>query len=356
MTAGYRVERGDRELTPIEESDMDSLFVLPLYVIPFATPALRKARMIKNAHLRSVVELFSDVSTGSGQVTIEDLPKQMNWPDTGGVHPDHAIARQLAMLHSYDIFSLRIMLRRLKIPLAEQAELQLSPEKNQELTTYMTQFTRPLISQIYGGEEDVKVERFEDMLKLFRDPDVKRARQRLTQMSQALGIEVMEVPRFLEDYGDIFLSLSYYRQCLDQLTPLLEGFIDSMYEIRKNYQMRKDQNLLRACDMIETTINELTAAITGRFENFDRSTKSMWENISAERFQRVKELIQAYHVTIGGVLCGLTVKMNAWARLFPRATAGGPVKRSEFIMTDIRQGLENITRIEDSAPMLASLG
>ncbi len=355
MGGSQNISRGDGTLTPIEESDMDSLFVLPLDVIPFATPALRQARMIKNAHLRSVIELFSDMSTGSGQVEINDLPKLMPWPEDD-VHPDLVIARKLAKLHSYDVFSLRIMLRRIGVPVADQVALQLTPEKNQELTAYMTQFTRPLIAQIYGGDEDVKVERFEDVVKLFRDPDIKRARQRLQQMADALGIEVMEVPRFLEDYGDIFLSLSYYRKCLDLLSPLLEVFIDSMYEIRKNYQMRQDQNLLRSCDMIETTVNELTAAITGRFENFDRSTKAMWENISAERFQKVKDLIQAYHVTIGGVLCGLTVKMNAWIRLFPRPTSGGPVKRSEFIMTDIRQGLENITRIEDSAPMLAALG
>jgi len=340
----------DKTVNPIEDGDMDSLFILPLSIIPLKTPALRQARLVKNAHLHSVIELFSDVQTGSGQVAIEDLGKLMNWPPEED-HPDHLVVRKLATLHSYDVFSLRIMLRRIGVQVNDQKALQLSAE---ELTAYMTQFTRPLIAEIYGGE-DVKVERFEDVVQLFRDPDVRRARQRLQQMADALGIDILEVPQFLENYGDIFLSLSYYKQCLDRLAPLLDNFIESMYEFRKNYQLRQDQNLMKSCEMIETTINELTAAITGRFENFERSTRAMWDNISAARFQRVKELIEAYHVTIGGVLCGLTVKMNAWARLFPRPTAGGPVKRSEFIMTDIRQGLDNITKIEDSAPMLASL-
>ncbi|MBB4287715.1 hypothetical protein [Roseospira goensis] len=344
----------DKPVNPIEDGDMDSLFMLPLSIIPLQTPALRQARIIKNAQLRSVIELFSDISTGSGQVEISDLPKLLAWP-TDEVHPDHIIVRKLSTLHSYDVFSLRIMLRRNGVSLTDQAALQLSAEKNQELTAYMTQFTRPLIQEIYGGE-NVQVDKFEDVVKLFRDPDVKRAKQRLQKMADALGIEIMEVPQFLEDYGDIFLSLSYYKQCLDRLAPLLDVFIASMYDIRKNYQLRQDQNLLRSCEMIETTINELTAAITGRFENFERSTKSMWDDISAERFQKVKDLIQAYHVTIGGVLCGLTVKMNAWVRLFPKPTSGGPVKRSEFIMSDIRQGLDNITKIEDSAPMMAVLG
>jgi hypothetical protein len=354
MTAPADQNPDDKTLNPIEDGDMDSLFTLPLHIIPLETPALRQARMIKNAQLRSVIELFSDINTGSGQVEISDLPKLLNWPQEE-VHPDHIIIRKLATLHSYDVFSLRIMLRNIGVSLTNAADLQLSPEKNQELTHYMTQFTRPLIAEIYGSDT-VKVERFEDVVALFRDPDIKRARQRLQQMADALGIEIMEVPAFLEDYGDIFLSLSYYKQCLDRLAPLLEVFINSMYEIRKNYQLRQDQNLLRNCEMIENTMNELTAAITGRFENFERSTKAMWEDISADRFQRVKELIQTYHVTIGGVLCGLTVKMNAWIRLFPKPTTGGPVKRSEFIMSDIRQGLDNITKIEDSAPMMSTLG
>ena len=34
------------------------------------------------------------------------------------------------------------------------------------------------------------------------------------QLSAALK-KMRDVPKFLEDYGDVFLSLSYFRQCLD---------------------------------------------------------------------------------------------------------------------------------------------
>jgi hypothetical protein len=47
--------------------------------------------------------------------------------------------------------------------------------------------------------------------------------------------------------------------------------------------------------------------------------------------------------------------MNAWARNFPKKTSGGPVKRSEFIMSEMKQGIENIKKSEDNAPMLAGL-
>ncbi len=128
-----------------------------------------------------------------------------------------------------------------------------------------------------------------------------------------------------------------------------------MDEIRSNWQLKQDQNLMKTCKMLQATINELMAEITGRFENFEQGTKELWNDISAKRFERVKHLIESYHTTIGGVLCALSVKIDAWKVLFPSKDVGGPVKRAEFIMSEMKQGIENIQKIEDSAPMLAGL-
>ncbi|MBK8211021.1 MAG: hypothetical protein IPK78_14770 [Rhodospirillales bacterium] len=47
--------------------------------------------------------------------------------------------------------------------------------------------------------------------------------------------------------------------------------------------------------------------------------------------------------------------MEAWAKTFKHKRAGGPAKRAEFIMTGMRQGMEKIQNIENSAPALAQL-
>jgi hypothetical protein len=44
------------------------------------------------------------------------------------------------------------------------------------------------------------------------------------------------------------------------------------------------------------------------------------------------------------------------ARLFPTPSAGGPGKRAEFMLGEMKQGMDTITKIEDSAPMLSALG
>jgi len=335
------------------EDDRDSLYALPLSLVPLETKPLRTARMIKNMRLESVVEVYHDDTMGSGQLYISELGHQFDWPEEANF-PDRTLLMQLSLLPSYDVYSLRMSLRNAGVKVNDIKDLQLSKAKQAELNRYMTTFTRPLITRIYGGT-DIDVNNFDDILNLFKYPDKGKAMDSLKLMAEGLGIDVYEVPKFLEDYGDIFLSLSYYRQCLDTIEPLIENFITSMREIKENWQLKQDRHLMNTCAEVEATLNNLTAEISGRFENFDRSTAEMWSDISATRFRKVETLIKNYHVTTGGILCALWVKMDHWQHMFPKKDAGGPIKKAEFIMADMRQGLNKIKNIEKNAPMLSAL-
>lgn len=333
---------GDNEVKSILiENERDALHILPLEILPIQTPALKHARLIKNARLISVIELFNDERSGSGQLNVEDLPKEFDWKD-GSSHPDMAILRAVARLPSYDVFSLRITLRQLNIDIADASALQLSEQMNRDLAAYMTDFTRPLIVQIYGESDDMKIETFEDVVALFRDPDVKKALEKLKLMASKLGIEPEEVPAFIEDYGDIFLSLSYYRRCLDSVMPIITSFLESVPDLRNNYALKSDASFQKTLTALEAKITDLSVQITGRFENFERGTRNMWDDISAEKFRELQKVIRSYHSTLGGVLCSLSVKLDAWNRLFPKRDVGSPQRRCEFIMTEMRQGMERM--------------
>jgi hypothetical protein len=323
---------------------MDSLFILPLSVIPLQTPALRSARLVKNARLQSVVEVFRDLQTGSGQVEVESLPQMMGW-EPGRLHPDLAILRRLALMPSYDVYSLRISLRAHQISVNEHQSLRLSGEKMEQLTRYMMMFTRPLLQMIYA-DNDVEISSYEDLMRLFRDPDVAKARERLEKLASSLKVPIMEVPRFLEDYGDTFMSLSYYRHCLDRLEPYFSACLNAILPLRKHFQLMQDASLMRTCTIVEDAINSVSASISGRLEQFEKRTAQMWQNISPEEFQAVKGMIERYQITIGGALCGLTVKMNGFARNFPHPNAGGPVKRADFMVSEMTQGIDLIRSIE----------
>ena len=106
---------------------------------------------------------------------------------------------------------------------------------------------------------------------------------------------------------------------------------------------------METCRVVESSITNLLTAIGGRLETFERSTEDMWDNLSASKFKEVKNHIQSYHKVIGGSLCALTVKMDAWSYNFPTQDVGGPTKRSEFIMSEMKEGIEKLREIQANA-------
>jgi hypothetical protein len=189
---------------------------------------------------------------------------------------------------------------------------------------------------------------------MFRAENAEAVRARLATMADRLGIPIERIPKFLEDYGDIFMSLSYYRSCLDQLLPQVQSFMDGIAMVKANRQLAQDVSLMKMVGMLESTINGRLSNITGKIESFERSTNDMWRDLSADKFKKIETLISKYHTSIGGALCALSVKMQAWADRFPNKN-GGVGSRAAFIMSDMRQGIEYLQVAEDDAPMLSAL-
>ena len=282
-----------------EELDQDALHILPLDVLPLETPGLQRARLIKNVRLDSVVELFREADTGSGQVHPSKLAPVFNWP-TDEPHQDENLVTIVCKLHSYDVYTLRIQLRKLGIGVDDFDKLKLSKEKSEELTGYMMDFTMPLIKQIYG-EASMDIKDVSQLIAMFSTPDKEEALKNLRHMAGQLKIDLAEVPKFLEDYGDVFLSLAYYRNCLDNLIPKVMAYNEAADELKDNYQMKSDRRLMKSLEFIGDALSDVTASITGRFESFDRHSQALWEDITAESFAKVKNMFQSHHVTVGGV-------------------------------------------------------
>jgi hypothetical protein len=336
----------------ILDEDRDALHILPIAILPILHPALRRARLLKNPQLFTMVELFSTPESGSGQMTVSGAARSLGLEERPP-HPDLICLRKIEDLPSFDVYSLRILLRSCDIQISDTSALRLSPAKIASLSDYMTAFTRPLVAEIFG--EDINFGGFTDLISMMRNCPAETVHDRLARMAEKLGIAIVAIPNFLENYGDIFMSLSYYRQCLDQVLPHVQSFLDSLAAIRANYQLRKDPGLMESVDFVERTVNSLTANVTGQLESFQRSTEDMWRDLTAERFNKIEAMVRTYHLSIGGTLCALSVKMNAWQRLFPTPAAGGPMRRAEFIMTDMRQGIGRISALKETGPMLAAL-
>ncbi|MEQ8807063.1 MAG: hypothetical protein RIE16_14905, partial [Rhodospirillales bacterium] len=98
-----------------------------------------------------------------------------------------------------------------------------------------------------------------------------------------------------------------------------------------------------------------TPAISFLSDTSDLYTNGMWDDLTADRFKTVKKFVEEYHTTIGGCLCALTVKMNAFAVRFPTPAVGGPIKRGEFIMSEMKQGIEKVREIQANAPKIETV-
>lgn len=336
-----------------DAADMDALHVLPLRVMPFRNDKIGKARLIKNNQLASMLEVFSG-DTGSGQLGIDRMAEFFGIKHPLG-DPDMQIMFRLGPLPSFDVFSLRLALRDMRLDVNNCSGLRLSERMQRSLVTHMSGFTVPLLRQIYGVD-DRQVERFDQLVMLFRDPDAKKAIARLRALSEKLGIPLDHIPKFIEDYGDIFLSLSYYRHCMDRLAPMLESFVRGMADLRKINKIKTNAALMAEIDRVEKTINGLMTFLKRSFQDFEIRSNDLWENLSADKFRAFKDVVEGAQRTVGGILCGLTVKLNAWQQRFPSPNVGGPGMREEFLTSDFKPGLSNIVDLARVQSELVSAG
>ena len=111
----------------VDEGDRDSLHTLPLALLPMNTPSLARAKMIKDGRMKSMVEMYNSGKAGSGRMEVTNLAKIFE--SSADFKADLVILEHMERLHSYDVYSLRIELRRLGIPIADQAGLHFRPAR-----------------------------------------------------------------------------------------------------------------------------------------------------------------------------------------------------------------------------------
>ncbi|MEK9646342.1 MAG: hypothetical protein VW547_12435 [Alphaproteobacteria bacterium] len=78
------------------------------------------------------------------------------------------------------------------------------------------------------------------MIDLLRHPDTRVARENRFKLARGLGVDIGEIPRFLEDFSDIYLSLSYYQEYLDDLTSKVIDMVGELGDMSQNWQLRLD--------------------------------------------------------------------------------------------------------------------
>ena len=162
-----------------------------------------------------------------------------------------------------------------------------------KLNDYMQTFLEPLISSVFGPEA-VQAADSRSLIQLIQNPDQQVARDNLMKLAQALGVEYTEIPRFLLDYGDVYLSLAYYQYCLDRIKPGLQNFFESLEMIRNSQHLRTNVMLTELCKKVEEKFQAVFAEVDSVFDIFRAITDDMWVDISSEHFRAVEHTNPLY--------------------------------------------------------------
>lgn len=331
------------------DEEKDALHILPLSIIPLQTAGMRRPRLIKNSRFDTVVELFKDSRSGSGQIDVAGLSDFFDSSAPTFI-ADRTIIEALALAPSFDVYSLRLTLRSHNIKVDESEHLCLSPQMQEKLTDYMQIFTRPLVQKVFGhGTREVSSA--SEIFAMFREVDRDEALRRIKAISDALGLDMDQIPGFLEDYGDIFLSLSYFKRYLDAIRPACEELAAWIHEGVVDTHMRHNKDAMKACELVKVELDSTLAFIAQRFKAFDEASRGFWVDLSKDRYAELRQLIQSHHHTVGGVLCGLSVKVDRWSQDFPNG-GGSPNKRFDWLVAEMVPGLDKIRTLQKEAPKL----
>ena len=116
--------------------------------------------------------------------------------------------------------------------------------------------------------------------------------------------------------------------------------------MQTNWQLRQDPHILNTFNRVESELNDLLASVTSRFEAFRQHSDRMWDSITAAKFQQIRDHVIRSQKTVGGVLCGLEIKLNSWQERLPDAGGGGPIARVEMLFSEILPVLDKLAEME----------
>lgn len=287
---------------------------------------------------------------GSGQVEIDDLPDYMTATDDL-LHHDLPMLKSVGEMASFDPYSLRRGLRAAGIEIEDLQNFTLSEAKKRELQPHMRKLTRPLVQYVFGAN-NVELTDPEIIRDRLRHADGAEVLKRLSDMAASLHTTRDDLPELLEDYGDVFLALGYYRGHLAAIAPRISALQEWIQEAHGVPHIARDPMVGPALQKTERVLGALHQSLQRRFKNFQGRATIRWDRVTVGNFNDVRELILDHQESLAEVLCGLTVKVFEWESRFPGG-GGTFERRADFVMSDIRAGLDRLSATEREAATFA---
>jgi hypothetical protein len=124
--------------------------------------------------------------------------------------------------------------------------------------------------------------------------------------------------------------------------PVLDAFAVSLIELKQNFMVRNDRKLVNELEQVEKLMRGLSSFVTRTLATFGTLSDTLWTDLTPAKFSQLRAMVHSTQLTVGSVLCALTVKLSAWQERFPKNERARPRERIDFIMNEMREGLHAI--------------
>ena len=318
----------------------DDLHTLCLDAFDIKFKTLREARLVKNVFLETVVEFKESELASSGPMPLKQLAIEFDERDVS--REEIKMINNLASLPSFDCYTLKRGIGPMKISLLNDQIFKLSDERVGTLFDLMSRITRPLIQYLYT-DDNLRIKDTSGLLSLIQNTEPLKVKDRLDLVASNLEISLNELPNYLQQFGELFLSVSYFESTFREFNPKLDQFLLWAEDGVKNSNLRNDPNAQREFTQTEQKFKELKENLEARFRLLGNITQIDWQDLGASDFKKIQREILSQQANLAIGLCGLAVKMIEWEYQFPSA-GGSPQQCLEFLSAEANAGLDNLLR------------
>ena len=319
---------------------VDELHTLSLGAFDIKHQTLKEARLVKNVFLETVVEFTEAELAASGPMALKQLAIEFDEVDVS--REEIKMINNLASLPSFDCYTLKRGIGPMKISLLNDQVLKLSDEKVGTLFDLMSRITRPLIQYLYT-DDNLRIKDTSGLLSLIQNTEPLKVKDRLDLVAANLEISLKELPNYLQEFGELFLSVSYFESTFREYNPKLDQFLLWAEDGVKNSNLRNDPNAQRELTQTEQKFKELKENLDARFRFLANITQIDWQDLRSSEFKKIQREILSQQANLAIGLCGLAVKMIEWEYQFPSA-GGSPQQCLEFLSAEANTGLDNLLR------------
>tara|TARA_Y100000588_G_scaffold359279_1_gene418176 strand:- start:1386 stop:2408 length:1023 start_codon:yes stop_codon:yes gene_type:complete len=319
----------------------DSIYSISLSAFGIGHPVLKSAKLVKNTGLETVLDFGETELKDIGMIGPRELLLHFDQEEIPA--EDMNVVSTLAGLPSLDCYTIKRALAPLKIKVEDDSIFSLSPEMKSSLFPLMSRITRPLIQYLYADER-FGVSDTEALLSLIRDTEPLKVRDRLDVIAANLSVSLTDLPTYLEEFGELFLSVSFFESIFMEFAPKTDQLLAWAEDGIQNSNLRNDPSAQSQFAQIDRRLRYVKTNLQERFKHLSKITQIDWEELSSTDFKEIQREILAQQANLGVGLCGLVVKATEWENQFPSA-GGSPQQCLEFLSQDLNLGLDNLTRV-----------